>query len=65
MYYYVHEAEISRDNKKGIIAGKELASFESKKVYTPGTMIKVKNRNRRIRCIDYPENQDYGKILVE
>lgn len=60
MKYEIHEMKIVKGK---IIADKKLQAMEEKKMYTPGTIIKVKGRNRRIRCVDNYET--HSNIIVE
>jgi len=65
MYTYkICEAKMSRDNKKGIVSGKVLDEFTSHdmKMYTPGINIKVKGRNRRVRNVDFKENEIFVNV---
>ena len=66
--YEVHvlkmSKEVGKDGKKmGIVPGKYVGSYKHKGMLAPGQTIKVKGRNRRIRCVDLYDNERI--ILIE
>lgn len=68
MKYEVRETKISKEvdskgKKKGIIPGRLIGTIEVKDMVAPGSTIKVKGRNRRVRCVDCFNN--IRIILVE
>ena len=53
--------EVDSQGKKGLVPGKLIATIKHPGMIAPGQIIKVKGRNRRVRCIDL---KDGGKRIV-